>query len=349
MARKDLNSCWIYNKIEGKCTITYSIPEKRQLEVMNCDESIVENLHQKMNNFSLPVGQEIQKISPFILNGGTVCVFNLKASGLLFFYSSKRSTFTQLEINQLSPIVEKFSYSLEASDAFTKQEKLLRNLEKQNQELNDYAHVVSHDLKSPLRNIETLVSWVKQDYKNLIDEKGIKTLNLVSENLEKMDNLIDDILIHSTIEKKSTEIHTLDLSDLVSNTISAMGIPDHVTIKIDKSLPIIQGNSFMMQQLFQNLIDNAIKYNDKPNCEIEIGARTINKGHEYYVKDNGIGIEKKYFFKIFETFQRLSNNPKSSGIGLSIVKKIVQNNGGNIWVESEVNFGTTFYFTLFNT
>lgn len=346
MARKDLNSCWIYTHTEGKCKITYSIPEKRQLEVMHCDKCIVKELHDRGDNFSSPITADIQKIAPFHLNGGAVAIFNLKDEGLLFLYGSKRSEFSQLEINQLTPIIEKFRLSLEASDAFRKREQLLKSLEKQNKELSDYAHVVSHDLKSPIRNIETLLTWVRQDYESLIDEKGLETFNMVSDNLERMDSLIDGILRYSSIDKENTQNHDVDLSDLITKTISAMNIPVNVSIEVETEMPTIQGSLFRLQQLFQNLIENGVKYNDKPNCEITIGARKIEGGHEFYVKDNGIGIEEKYYNKVFQVFQSLNSDQKSLGIGLSVVKKIVDSFGGRIWLESEPNQGTTFYFTL---
>ena len=109
---------------------------------------------------------------------------------------------------------------------------------------------------------------------------------------------------------------------------------------------MVKGDKYRLQQLFQNLIDNAIKYNDKANGLIEIGVIDANEFWQFYVKDNGKGIETAYFDKIFKTFQKLENNPNSSGIGLSIVKKIVSLYGGKVWLESEIHKGTTFYFTL---
>lgn len=346
MARKDLNSCWIYTQREGKCKITYSIPEKRQLEVMHCDKRIVKKLHDRGDNFSSSITKDIQKIAPFQLNGGAVAIFNLKDEGLLFLYGSKRSEFSQLEINQLTPIIEKFRLSLAASDAFRKREQLLNSLEKQNKELSDYAHVVSHDLKSPIRNIEALLTWIRQDYESLIDEKGLETFNMVSDNLERMDSLIDGILKYSTIDKDNTDNQRVDLYDLLTKTIASMRVPTHVSIEVETELPAIQGNLFRLQQLFQNLIENSIRYNDKPICQIKVGARKVDEGHEFYVKDNGVGIERKYFDKIFQIFQSLDGNQKSSGIGLSVVKKIVDSYGGKVWLESEKDLGTTFFFTL---
>jgi light-regulated signal transduction histidine kinase (bacteriophytochrome) len=225
-------------------------------------------------------------------------------------------------------------------------EKVLNKLAQQNQELSDYAHMVSHDLKSPLRSIDALTMWLKEDYHSIFDEKGQKTLKLIRNNVEKMDALINGILEYSTINENDTEYYEVDLDKLTDELLKMMHIPSHISVIKHEKLPTIKGDKHRLQQLFQNVIDNAIKYNDKEKGIIEIGFENKIDLWEFYIKDNGKGIEKVYFDKIFQTFQKLENNPDSSGIGLSIVKKIVNLYGGAIWVESEINAGSTFYFTL---
>ncbi|MBU2938170.1 GHKL domain-containing protein [Lacinutrix sp. C3R15] len=222
---------------------------------------------------------------------------------------------------------------------------LLNELAHQNQELSDYAHMVSHDLKSPLRSIDTLTAWLAQDYNDIFDANGIKTLNLIRDNVEKMDTLISGILEYSTIGKNEVAIYDVDVNNLIDNLIKTLHIPKHIHIT-KTNLPIIKGDKYRLQQLFQNLIGNAVKYNDKAKGTIEIGVKNLDTYWQFYIKDNGKGIEEAYFDKIFKTFEKLENNPDSSGIGLSIVKKIVELYGGKIWLESQVNIGTTFYFTL---
>ncbi|GGD11727.1 sensor histidine kinase [Hyunsoonleella pacifica] len=225
-------------------------------------------------------------------------------------------------------------------------EKLLEELGHQNQELSDYAHMVSHDLKSPLRSIDALTAWISEDYKDKFDDDGRESLVLIRNNVEKMDTLISGILDYSTINKNQTEFYDVNIDKLVDNITSIMLVPQHITIEKTNKLPIVKGDKFRLQQLFQNLIDNAIKYNDKSEGRIEIGVEDDNTFWKFFVRDNGKGIDGVYFDKIFKTFQKLENNPESSGIGLSIVKKIVTLYGGKIWVESKLETGTTFYFTL---
>jgi len=225
-------------------------------------------------------------------------------------------------------------------------EKLLDELSRQNQELGDYAHMVSHDLKSPLRSIDSLSTWLKSDYENKLDDAGKNNLNLIRNNVEKMDTLINGILEYSTIGKNNLERYSVDINKLIDDILNNIEIPEHISIIKKGSFPVLQGNKFRLQQLFQNILDNAIKYNDKASGLIEIGVENNDFFWKFYVKDNGKGIAKNYFDKIFKTFEKLENNTKSSGIGLSIVKKIIDLYEGEVWLTSELNKGTTFFFTI---
>ena len=223
---------------------------------------------------------------------------------------------------------------------------MLNELAHQNQELSDYAHMVSHDLKSPLRSIDALTAWLNDDYGDSFDENGKKTLSLIRNSVEKMDTLINGILDYSTINKNQTKSYNVDTNKLVEDIMIMVHVPSNISIVKTSILPTVKGDKYRLQQLFQNLIDNAIKYNDKVEGLIEIGFEDKNDFWKFYVKDNGKGIEQVYFKKIFKTFIKLENKTNSSGIGLSIVKKIVNLYGGEIWLESDINTGTTFYFTI---
>lgn len=225
-------------------------------------------------------------------------------------------------------------------------EELLINLEKQNQALNEYAHMVSHDLKAPLRSIDTLINWFIEDNAAIITDQNKKSLHTILSNVEKMDLLIKGILVYSSVEKQEVEDRIIDLNILIDEVIRTITVPIHISLTINNELPKVYGNQYRFKQLFQNLIQNAIKYNDKEKGTIEIGS--INTGAEiqFYIKDNGIGIAEKYQNKIFNVFSKLHNNDPSSGIGLSIVKKIIDIYHGKIWLESQENIGTTFHFTL---
>ena len=222
----------------------------------------------------------------------------------------------------------------------------LKSLEEKNDKLNDYAHAVSHDLKAPLRNINALINWVKDDNDKIIDESSKESLNLVLYNLEKMDNLIKGILDFSTIDKAETMSSWINLNEVIDEILKSILIPSHFKIKVDENLPKIFTNNFMIKQVFQNLIQNAIKYNDKENGYLEINYIEEHENHLFSIKDNGIGVKKEHQEKIFQSFTKLHENSQSSGLGLSIVRRIVETMQGKIWVESEINKEATFFFTI---
>ena len=225
-------------------------------------------------------------------------------------------------------------------------EELLYSLEKQNQSLNEYAHVVSHDLKSPLRSIHSLITWIKEENEANFNPTTEEYFTLIQRKVEKMNHLIQGILTYSKIDKVHIVNEEVDLNDLVQNILNMVFVPEHIEIKIANKLPTIKADGFRMQQLFQNLINNAINFNDKPNGLVEI-ACVEKEGHFVFsIKDNGVGISKKNHEKRFFIFESIAQDDKSSGIGLSIVKRILDNSNEKIWLDSQENKGTTFFFTL---
>lgn len=227
-----------------------------------------------------------------------------------------------------------------------KREELLVDLSRQNEQLNEYAHVVSHDLKAPLINIHTLVTWFMNDHKEALGENYMKPLSLALFNVEKMDNLIKGILDYSTIDRLESEDNFIDFNKMIDEVLQTLLVPSHITISVQDNFPSIYGNAWRFKQVFQNLIQNALKYTNEDKGIIDVGFVEKSGAYEFYIKDNGIGINPDYFERIFKVFTKLESTSSSSGIGLSIVKRIVNFYEGDIWLESEEGKGTTFYFTL---
>ena len=227
-------------------------------------------------------------------------------------------------------------------------EELIKDLTESNDELSNYAHVVSHDLKTPLRSISAAMSWLKEDNKDNLDEMSESYLEIVDEALLKMDKIISDTLRYSEIKRMSNSESAVDLNHLVTHLINDLkqSYPD-TSININGTLPTLIMNDTKALQVFQNILDNACKYRD-PNraSQVTISCGVIFGFYEIQIKDNGIGIPKESAHRVFEIFQKLNNNKDSNGVGMSIVKKIVQTYGGKIWFESEVGKGTTFKFNL---
>ncbi len=236
----------------------------------------------------------------------------------------------------------------ERREAHNRQAILLNRVQGINRELNDFAHIVSHDLKEPLRSIKIAAKWILDDYENVLDDRGKEHLELLSNQITRMYDLIEGILKYSRAGHLKNQKEWIDLKLLMPQIISMVPVPDNIEIVIDGEMPVIEFERTQISQVFQNLLSNAIKYVDKPLGRISIGCVEEPDNWKFSVTDNGCGIEQKNFEKIFRMYQTLEprNEFKSSGIGLTLVKKIIKTYGGTIWVESELGQGSTFFFTL---
>ena len=225
---------------------------------------------------------------------------------------------------------------------------LVGKLEDVNRELSDFAHVISHDLKAPLRAISSLANWIATDYSDKFDEQGREKVDLLLRRVKRMHDFIDAILQYSRIGKSGEEKSEVDLGELVHDVIEMISPPANVTITVGKGLPVLFCERTRLQQVFQNLIGNAVKFMDKQGGEIRVQYVSDNAYHRFSVSDSGPGIEEKHFDRIFKIFQTLTPRDEfeSTGVGLALVKKIVEMYGGSIWVESVMGQGSTFTFTL---
>ena len=221
-------------------------------------------------------------------------------------------------------------------------------LERANQELNQFSSVVSHDLKSPLRGVNSLMEIFSLDYNEKLDSGAMELIGVVKQRLKKMEAMIEGILEYHKMGTEDSENLPVDLNTQLVSIVELLSPPKHIKIKIQKNLPIVMGNHIKYQQVFQNLISNAIKFNDKKEGVIEVKYRLEENQHIFSVIDNGPGIDEKYQDRIFNIFQTLhtSDFENSTGVGLSIVKRIVESYEGKIKLSSEVGKGTEFYFTI---
>lgn len=223
---------------------------------------------------------------------------------------------------------------------------LLKKLENSNQGLQEYAHIVSHDLKSPLQSLSALATWLNEDYKEVLDDNGVFNLQMMQERIEGMDKLIDGILKYSSIDTENLEYTLVDVNEIVKDIREIIFIPPHVNVVIMNTLPTISADKTKIHQLFQNLISNAVVNIEKEEGVVEISSLETSSHWQFNIKDNGKGIPKEYHEKIFKIFQSIGGKERSTGIGLSIVKKIVDLYEGEIWLDSIINEGTTFHFTI---
>lgn len=224
-------------------------------------------------------------------------------------------------------------------------------LEDANQELEAFAYSVSHDLRVPLRAIDGFSRIVIEDYENELDEEGVRLLNIIRENTKKMGQLIDDILLLSRAGRQEMNMSELDMKSLAENVYREFNQDtENRNIKyIVGDLPRVVADRLLLTQVLTNLVGNAIKFTGKTeNPVIEVGFKEDEDNYVYYVKDNGEGFNMKYYDKLFGLFQRLHSQDEfeGTGVGLSIVQRIISRHSGRVWGEGEVGVGATIYFSL---
>lgn len=219
-------------------------------------------------------------------------------------------------------------------------------LERKNEELDKFASIVSHDLKAPLRAIANLTDWIGQDAGEILTGENKSNFELIKQRVRRMEDLIDAILQYSRADRTVNSDELVDSGIIVQESMDFIGRPSHVQLTIASELPVIVADHTRINQVFTNLFTNAVKYCDKSNVEITVSAEECPGGHVFSVKDNGPGIDPRFHERIFVIFQTLQRRDvvESTGVGLAIVKKIIEDQGGKVWVESVPGHGADFRF-----
>ena len=242
--------------------------------------------------------------------------------------------------------LEKELYELnESLKSYTKE------LERSNEDLEQFAYISSHDLQEPLRMISSFMDLLRSKYSDQLDEKALKYIYFATDGAKRMKQIILDLLLYSRANKTSEELEQINLNETITEytQLRAKLITEKKVTIISDELPSLKVYRAPVTQAFNSLLNNAIKYakeNVPPRIEINVKDKITH--WEFAITDNGIGIDNSFYDKIFVIFQRLHNRKESdgTGIGLSIAKRCVQFLGGEIWLESIVGEGTTFYFTI---
>ena len=300
------------------------------------------------------------KISEFNSDG-----IPLSVLGTIFDITTRKEN--ELELNKyrlnLENSVRERTDSLESSqealmflmeDMNTASEKLTqvnKQLESVNKELESFSYSVSHDLRAPLRGINGFTKILLEDYQDVLDKEGQEFLLLITNNVEMMNQLINDLLQFSRLGKKVITPVMIDFKELITRIFAAstLDVPDRdIKLEINDISPLM-ADVGLMNIVFTNLISNAVKFTSQREIAIiKVGYKSEEKSHLIYVKDNGVGFDMKYADKLYGVFQRMhaSEDFDGYGVGLSIVKRIVVKHGGSTWAESEPDKGATFYISL---
>lgn len=264
----------------------------------------------------------------------------------------------QGEVEYISTVMRDLSQQIKTEDSLKARAKELKwvnhelrktaaLLKKRNHELDRFAYVTSHDLKAPLRAIANLATWLAEDLDGTLPEESQHHLNLMQSRVERMDGLIKGLLEYSRIGRIERSITSVSVKELLISIIDSLSPPAGIEIAIAPNMPTLNTDAIALQQVFSNLIGNAIKYHDRDRGKITVSVRELDIYYEFAIADDGPGIEPEHHERIFQIFQTLQARDtfESTGIGLSIVKKILEERGNSIRVASELGQGATFYFT----
>jgi two-component system sensor histidine kinase/response regulator len=227
----------------------------------------------------------------------------------------------------------------------------VERLKSANKELEAFAYSVSHDLRAPLRNLESLGRILEEDSWRRLGPDGRDVVTLIRAKVRQMDVLIEDLLAFSTACQRPLEWELVDLQEIARGVYQELGPAlqgRDVDFRLNR-MPVVRGDPTLLRLVFMNLIANALKFSrQRPRTELEVGGRTDRGEHVIHVSDNGAGFDMKFAHKLFTVFQRLHNATEfeGTGIGLALVQRVIHRHGGRVWAEGKVNEGATFYFTV---
>ncbi len=275
-----------------------------------------------------------------------------RTMGVLVLLSEQPNAFDPRDVNAFEALSGQLSSAIQNARLFEETQRNTIKLKKANEELENFVFTVSHDLKSPIVSISGFTSILLNDYQEKLDEEAFHYLERIRGNAKLMENLIHDLLDLSRIGRVAKPVEMVNMGDIVASAVEDLQLQlgeKNVSVEVAEQFPDVVCDRERMLQVFTNLISNAAKYmGEQPAPKIEIGFEDAGDYFQFFVKDNGIGIAPQYHEKIFELFHTLNEvkDAEGTGVGLTIVKRIVENHDGRVWVESELGRGSTFYFTL---
>jgi signal transduction histidine kinase len=225
-------------------------------------------------------------------------------------------------------------------------ERRTEELARSNAELDEFAHVVSHDLKAPLRGISSLAAWIAGDCAGILPAESREHLALLEERARRMGRLIDGVLRYSLVGQRPVALEAVDSAAVAEEVVDSLVPPAGVVLRIEGPLPTVRYDRTQLTQVLQNLVQNAVQHLGKPSGEVVVACRERAGDFEFCVRDDGVGIPPVHLERIFRPLHALDPEQGTTGVGLAIVRKIVRMHGGSVAVDSSVGRGTEFRFTI---
>ncbi len=330
-------------KLNDAITMQFRLFDDNEYKVREQRQEALEGSITSTRNLSLVltvVSITLALISSFYIVG----LITRRISGMVKLAESISKGDFKLIHDNKNDELKKLSGSLNAMSNIL--DKNFRELRRKNRELDQFAYVVSHDLKAPLRGIDNILTWTEEDHAKDITPEIKKNIDLLRGRARRLENMINGLLDYARIGKEKKALQLVDVSLMLKELVELL-VPENFVVKISGNMPLLITEALLLEQVFSNLISNAVKYNDKTTGEISISVEETPRVFEFTVKDNGIGIQSEYFDKIFAIFQTLRERDafESTGVGLAIVKKIIEEQKTNITVESVFGQGAAFKFT----
>jgi signal transduction histidine kinase len=267
--------------------------------------------------------------------------------GGLFFGHSRAGVFDERAEKIVRGLASQAAVAMDNAQLFKEAQQLIRALERSNAELDQFAYVTSHDLKAPLRGIANLSQWIEEDLDDVLTDETRRNMHLLRGRVARMEALINGILDYSRAGRVRTRPELIDVGKLLQEILELLSPKAPARVEISEDMPSVQSERVPLQQVFLNLISNALKHAKREDPVVRVSAIDRGEQVEFAVSDNGAGIAPRYHERIWTIFQTLEARDKfeSTGIGLAVVRKIVDSRGGRAWLESEEGEGATFRFT----
>jgi signal transduction histidine kinase len=338
---------------EGRLVYSNVENERRRENGNAADFSLDMNFPNRVWTLHLQMKESLPTFRNLPLLGAGLFA-SIALSLLLYFFLQRMEMHRTAHNRALQELAERTRAEERLKENESHLKLLLEELSAKNTELETFVYTVSHDLKTPLVTIEGFIGALKEDFGEQITEDGERYLNYMSQATHKMESLINDLLELSRIGRVTEQRKRIPFDEIVQEVLANLStrIEERgIEVNTPRNGAVAYGDRKRLLQAMENLISNAVKYigKDNPSPRIEIGVENGPAEPLFYVRDNGIGIDEKYFEKVFGVFQRLpaaQEISEGTGVGLAIVKRIIEHHGGRIWIESVPGKGSTFYFTL---